>query len=130
MDNGNLLGLVSSYETADGATHDMADVWFVADKTAAYATDGLRDKVTGLVQAMSGFGGASSGSTPSTLPGLGEAPAAGVQGAVAVGGLVDALKQFDANGQSVAPVTGVASLVPEAPSLTDPTKTGILVPGK
>ena len=120
-----------SYETADGATHKMADVWFVADKAGAYAAeDGLRDKVTGLVQAMSGFGGAGSGGTASSLPGLGESPSAGVQGAVAVGGLVDALKQFDANGQSVAPVTGVASLVPEAPSLTDPTKTGILVPGK
>jgi hypothetical protein len=28
MDNGNLLGLVSSYTTQDGQTHDMADVWF------------------------------------------------------------------------------------------------------
>lgn len=36
-DNGNLIGLTSSYETADGATHDMADVWFVADKHAAAA---------------------------------------------------------------------------------------------
>jgi hypothetical protein len=28
VDNGNLLGLVSSYTTKDGASHDMADVWF------------------------------------------------------------------------------------------------------
>jgi hypothetical protein len=27
VDNGNVLGLVSSYTTADGARHDMADVW-------------------------------------------------------------------------------------------------------
>jgi len=30
-DNGNLVGLVSSYTTADGAKHDMADVWFTKD---------------------------------------------------------------------------------------------------
>ena len=28
VDNGNLLGLSSSYTTTDGQTHDMADVWF------------------------------------------------------------------------------------------------------
>ena len=33
-DNGNLVGLTSSYETVDGATHAAADVWFVADKHA------------------------------------------------------------------------------------------------
>nr|MCU0773521.1 heme utilization protein [Ideonella sp.] len=31
MDNGNLLGLVSSYTTASGETRDMADVWFAKD---------------------------------------------------------------------------------------------------
>jgi hypothetical protein len=30
-DNGNLIGLTSSYQTVDGATHAAADVWFVAD---------------------------------------------------------------------------------------------------
>lgn len=28
MDNGNAVALVGSYETSDGATHEMADVWF------------------------------------------------------------------------------------------------------
>jgi hypothetical protein len=28
MENGNTLGMVSSYTTADGAVHDLADVWF------------------------------------------------------------------------------------------------------
>jgi trimeric autotransporter adhesin len=28
MDNGNLMGLVSSYETRDGQQHEMVDVWF------------------------------------------------------------------------------------------------------
>jgi hypothetical protein len=37
-DSGNLIGLTSTYETADGATHAAADVWFVADKTQVAAT--------------------------------------------------------------------------------------------
>jgi hypothetical protein len=28
MDQGNLVGLVSDYKTADGQTREMADVWF------------------------------------------------------------------------------------------------------
>jgi hypothetical protein len=37
MQNGNLLGLTSTYQTTDGANHAAADVWFVADKAAALA---------------------------------------------------------------------------------------------
>ena len=36
VDHGNLLGLTSSYTTADGQAHDMADVWF--SQTAAKST--------------------------------------------------------------------------------------------
>ena len=36
--NGNILGLTSSYTTADGATHQMADVWFGKDTSAATTT--------------------------------------------------------------------------------------------
>lgn len=31
IDNGNLVGLVSSYTTTDGKQHQMADVWFAKD---------------------------------------------------------------------------------------------------
>ncbi|MDC8774586.1 heme utilization protein, partial [Paucibacter sp. hw8] len=31
VDHGNLIGLVSGYKTADGGTHQMADVWFAKD---------------------------------------------------------------------------------------------------
>jgi hypothetical protein len=31
VDHGNVLGLTSSYTTADGQQHDMADVWFAKD---------------------------------------------------------------------------------------------------
>ena len=34
IDNGNLLGLTSSYQTADGASHAAADVWFAVDVRA------------------------------------------------------------------------------------------------
>jgi hypothetical protein len=37
-DNGNLLGLTSTYQTTDGTSHAAADVWFVADKAAANAS--------------------------------------------------------------------------------------------
>ena len=35
--NGNLLGLTSSYTTTDGSTHAMADVWFAKDTTTTAA---------------------------------------------------------------------------------------------
>jgi len=31
-DNGNLVGLISSFETTDGLSHDLADVWFAIEK--------------------------------------------------------------------------------------------------
>jgi hypothetical protein len=37
MDNGNLVGLTSTYETTDGTSHAAADVWFVADKSSTDA---------------------------------------------------------------------------------------------
>ncbi|NBT56285.1 MAG: heme utilization protein, partial [Betaproteobacteria bacterium] len=48
-DNGNLLGLTSSYETTDGVKHAAADVWFVADKSA------IRQTAVALSSAISNF---------------------------------------------------------------------------
>ena len=39
VDNGNLLGLVSSYTTTDGSQHQMADVWFAKDVQPQKADD-------------------------------------------------------------------------------------------
>ena len=36
--NGNLLGLTSSYTTSDGTTHAMADVWFAKDASSSATT--------------------------------------------------------------------------------------------
>jgi len=37
-DHGNLVGLISDYKTADGVSHQMADVWFSKTGVAAAAT--------------------------------------------------------------------------------------------
>jgi hypothetical protein len=39
-DNGNLIGLVSSYTTTDGSKHDVADVWFTKDVQPQKPDDG------------------------------------------------------------------------------------------
>jgi len=41
VDNGNLQGLVSSYTTADGKHHEMADVWFAKAQAAPPALGDL-----------------------------------------------------------------------------------------
>jgi hypothetical protein len=43
LDNGNVLGLTSTYKTADGSTRAAADVWFAADKSGKNASDGTLD---------------------------------------------------------------------------------------
>uniref|UniRef100_UPI0037BEF987 hypothetical protein n=1 Tax=Ideonella sp. TaxID=1929293 RepID=UPI0037BEF987 len=54
VDNGNLLGLVSDYTTADGATHAMADVWFAKGEAPAPALgELLAAPAEGLLQETS-----------------------------------------------------------------------------
>ncbi|MGZ5059539.1 MAG: hypothetical protein ACXWAA_13985, partial [Methylobacter sp.] len=134
-DNGNLIGLISSYETVDGTSHDMADVWFVADKNQALPT-----QVSGLTQAIASYSDSQAGTTNTagssiTAPLDGSQSQQGDQAvAVNVGGMVDTLKQFDNNGNLItnsvqtssslqAGVGGQSSLV----DAQDPTKTGFLV---
>ncbi|MFA7282286.1 MAG: hypothetical protein WC100_19550, partial [Sterolibacterium sp.] len=129
-DNGNLIGLVSSYETSDGETHQMADVWF-ATKPAD-----LTSKVSGLTQAIAEFidnpeGGAVS--TPLNLT-AGDAPVTqSLAMATNVGGIVEALKQFDANGNLLGAAAGTGTLQSvtadstlKLAGTTDPTKSGLL----
>ena len=138
-DNGNLVGLVSSYETTDGNTHAAADVWFVADKAAAMAPDavagagaaaqaeaqppaapepvvGLRGQVLGLAQAINSFGSGPEGSSNGGENLLGDAGSAKA-GTLAVVGMVDAMKQFDANGNLLNKSTSLAASVPNPVSL-------------
>jgi hypothetical protein len=62
-DNGNILGLTSTYQTSDGVTHEAADVWFRADRQT--------------VTTLSAGGGAQS--VDSAIAALGKATAAGSQ---------------------------------------------------
>jgi len=38
VNNGNVIGLISSYKTADGQTHEMADVWLAKNQTGPTQT--------------------------------------------------------------------------------------------
>ncbi|MBV8380790.1 MAG: hypothetical protein JO369_08540, partial [Paucibacter sp.] len=57
--NGNLIGLVGSYETADGASHEMADIWFAQSASASSSTSAtshasVLPQVSDLLQGPSG----------------------------------------------------------------------------
>jgi hypothetical protein len=52
-DNGNILGLTSSYQTTDGTTHAAADVWFIADKGGVNASAGTLDAAIAAINANS-----------------------------------------------------------------------------
>jgi hypothetical protein len=65
-DNGNLVGLTSTYETTDGATHAAADVWFVADKNQVMTPEVAVDNA---IAALNSVASASGGvATPDALP--------------------------------------------------------------
>ncbi|MEY4765469.1 MAG: hypothetical protein RI907_2142, partial [Pseudomonadota bacterium] len=53
IDNGNLLGLVSSYTTADGSDHAMADVWFAKSSATAEAATTSADAASVTTSAVS-----------------------------------------------------------------------------
>jgi len=129
-DNGNLIGLTSSYETGDNVKHDMADVWFVADKN-----QGLRDNVGNLTQAIAAFDDSQSGpADPSSSLGMfsSQSSADSQAGAVSVGGIVETLKQYDSNGNLVTNGGQSSSSLQSGVSgqslidAQDPTKTGFL----
>ncbi len=52
MDNGNLLGLVSSYTTADGAQRAMADVWFARSPDSPAAAPPLDELLAPAAQPL------------------------------------------------------------------------------
>jgi hypothetical protein len=112
-DNGNLVGLVSTYQTADGVNHELADAWFVVDDTQEVSAapesvgvveDELRTRVTGLAQAISSFNEADFNAMDSSAKSVSGALAGNQQTtdttvvAAGVIGMVDALRKFDATG--------------------------------
>jgi hypothetical protein len=109
--NGNTIGLISSFTTTDGKTHEMADVWLSSTAATTNAASAINQLSSALSQYTatgsldsSGAGaldGASSIAAPQT-----STPSS----TTAV--LASALSQYNANGQLIAnttPTTQVAS---------------------
>src|SRR5574343_485455 len=60
LNNGNIVGATSTYQTADGQTHAAADVWFQMQAPA------ITSNVSGLAQAIGSYG--STASAPDSAP--------------------------------------------------------------
>jgi hypothetical protein len=125
-DNGNLLGLTSTYETTDGAIHSAADVWFLADKASSVvpavavaaapqvadnantiasnvaSASSMQLNVSALAQAIGSFSDtvpAAGGSvTGASLTSQTANSLANLPTVAAVANMADVMKQFDANG--------------------------------
>ena len=166
-DNGNILGLTSTYQTTDGQTHAAADVWFIADKGGVNASagtldaaiaalnitnaptvapssgdiasqellepmqlaeaapvevnDDLRKRVSSLAQAMGAFSEGAGAIDTLAAPNLnvaGTVPPTNGGAGLAVGGMVDVMKQFDSNGNQV--LASVETAVSSSQSLAKP----------
>lgn len=133
-DNGNWVGLTSSYETVDGKTHAAADVWFVADKSGK-ADEDLRNKVSGMAQSIGAFQEAASAGgqwQQAGIAGLNSVSAALASSELPtaqVHQMVDVLKQFDANGNLLAAAPDQAAVDKSLTTLNgvnNPLQNGIL----
>jgi hypothetical protein len=70
VNNGNYVGLLSSYTTADGVVHQLGDVWFAKDKDGMPATDvQLGDLLAQPEAAL--LGGSAAGTPVPSAPGAG-----------------------------------------------------------
>ncbi|HEY8036419.1 MAG TPA: hypothetical protein VIF37_12635, partial [Methylobacter sp.] len=123
-DNGNVIGLTSSYQTSNGVNHGMADVWFVADKN-----QNLQTQVSDLTQAISSYsaGDNTGGLTTNQLTDPQQSTGQTVAGSVS--GIVSTLNQFDANGNPIAGSAQTSSstgIIGDSLLPNDPSKTGFL----
>jgi len=114
--NGNTIGLVSSYSTTDGKTHELADVWLTS-------TAGSGTAVSQLSSALSKY--TATGLTSVTSSGAGALSAsAAAQSSAQSGGastttvLASALSQYNANGQLVSSTAAALSSVPVSTNST------------
>ena len=101
IDNGNVLGLVSTYETTDGATHAAADVWF--------STDRLADSSSSIASSPgSGTGGdePASAQDPATVPTLAkdipvDSPLPDITAAIPIGAISDLRSRVSSIAQAI-----------------------------
>ena len=101
-DNGNILGLTSSFRTADGSSHAAADVWFQIDPASSQGVS-LGDKVSTLAQAIGVFDPAPTSVAPTAMAGVAPSGASAVaSGTLAVTDMVEAMRRFDSTSLQVA----------------------------
>ena len=124
--NGNIVGLISSYQTASGTTGTMADVWFAAQNTPGLASTVVttqtgsssatvsNNQVSGLANAISNFNQGVSTPISTNLPSVGAASTAST-GLLSTNLIssITALGQFNANGQALG--AGSNSVVGQVP---------------
>jgi len=131
--NGNIIGMVSSYTTSDGATHQMGDVWFAntggittsasiaaasititqpattvstlpgVTTASALAASNLTTAVSGLSQALTTFNAAQSTGNLAPIASLGTTTSTALT--ANVGLIAAALTQFGVNGNPIAATT-------------------------
>ncbi len=113
--NGNIVGLTSSYTRTDGSVHASADVWFLAQKPAATSTATLQQQVSGLSNAIGSYAAAGAAPAAQTQQLEVQQPTAGA--ALADGNtqaLGDALKHYRA-AQGLQSFTAAISGKPQQP---------------
>ncbi|HEY5799906.1 MAG TPA: heme utilization protein, partial [Burkholderiaceae bacterium] len=118
FDNGNWVGLTSTYEDGNGNTHAAADVWFQTRELGA--------SVSTMSEALSNF------STAAILPAT-AATRLDVQAlSASTGHMAAALGGFDANGQAMATTLTAAPVASslDITAFNKPADAGFLANGK
>ena len=106
--NGNLVGLISSFQTASGTSGEMADVWFntqaspgsastVVTQSTNIRSGALSALVSDLASALSGFAEGAGSNSPLDTSGTLLMPAS--SSALTNQSLANSMTQFDSNGQ-------------------------------
>jgi hypothetical protein len=134
--NGNIVGLVSRFNTASGGTGQMADVWFATETAGAasnassvvttsgsvLSASALSANVSGMAGAISGFNAnvsGSGGATSVSLLSSGAGGAAGLSLSAQVASVSSALAQFKGSGVPSAAINAVSVNAVNAPNLSD-----------
>ena len=98
--NANTIGLVSSYTTTNGQTHELADVWFAS-------TANTGDSINQLTDALNQYktNGSTASALNSGLPSQSLTPSSNSENLVTANSsalLANVLSQYNANGQLIA----------------------------
>jgi len=101
LNNGNIVGATSTFQTADGQTHAAADVWFQMQAPA------ISSAVSGLAQAIGSYSSTAATPATSATPKL-DVTGSGSGNQVAAA-MADALKQYDANGKPLGAIADQSS---------------------